>query len=144
MRLLVLLAVGALASLIIAFPAAATQNEFAGTWQAIDLPGDGSLYTVTVTGSGPSVQVTLHDHYATSCVRAGATGGNAIIQGTGTITGDTLTVAWESQRCENGISFPIDGGETLYYDLATDTLTAPDVTGNFVRMGKPLESPRTP
>ncbi|HEX5247836.1 MAG TPA: hypothetical protein VFW41_11990 [Gaiellaceae bacterium] len=142
-----MLAGGALATTDAA--ASTSQSPFTGTWQAIDT--DGSLMTFTVGGAGSLVHVTLHDHHATSCVvHFGARGGNAVLQGTGTIAGSTLTFSYDSFRCENGISVPLDPGNSaqFFYDATTDTMfstlasSGQDTT--WYRIGKPLEPPTTP
>ena len=129
--------------------AAATQSPFTGTWQAIDV--DGSLMTFTVSGAGSTVHVVLHDHYATGCVKYfGARGGNAILQGTGTIAGSTITFSIYSFRCENGISRPVDAGNStqFFYDSTTDTMFSTLASWGqettWYRIGKPLEPPTTP
>jgi hypothetical protein len=144
-----MLALGALA----ATPglASTAQSPFTGTWQAIDV--DGSLMTFTVSGAGPSVHWVLHDHYATGCVKIlGAPGGNAILQGSATIAGATITWSGDSFRCEGGVSFPIPvgGGPSyqFFYDSTTDTMFSTLASWGqettWYRIGKPLEPPTTP
>jgi hypothetical protein len=129
--------------------AATTQSPFTGMWQGIDV--DGSLMIFTVSGGGSTGRVTLHDHYATGCVaQLGASGGNAILRGTGTIDESTITFSFYSFRCENGISRPVDAGNStqLFYDSASDTMFSTLASWgqetNWYRIGKPLEPPTTP
>ena len=142
-----LLAVGTVAMT----PALAStdRSPFTGTWQAIDV--DGSLMTFTVSGVGSSVHFVLHDHYATGCVeQLGASGGNAILLGTAAIGGATLTWSVDSFRCENGISRPVDPGNSaqFFYDSTSDTMFSTLASWGqettWYRIGKPLEPPTTP
>lgn len=151
-RSIVVLIVAALAGGALATTqalASTSASPFTGTWQAIDV--DGSLMTFTVSGTGSTVHFVLHDHYATGCVvRFGASGGNAILDGTANITGNTLTWTVDSFRCENGITRPVgpDNSAQFFYDATTDTMFSTlaswgqDTT--WYRIGKPLEAPTTP
>ena len=124
------------------------QNPFLGVWTDVDTPGDGSNLTLTINGGQGSVDVVMHDDYATTCAKAGATNDDASITGTGTIEGTTLTYAMSRIDCLNSISFPIppadDSPIAVVYDAATDTMKESDLTSPWTRVASPASATVAP
>jgi len=131
------------------------QNPFLGVWRTVDTPGDGSSLTLTINGGQSSVDLVMHDDYASSCVKAGATSAVASITGTGTINGTTLTYDMTRIDCLNSVS--IVGGcdpaqatpanpcpTPLVYDAATDTMSEPDLTSPWARIASSTTATATP
>jgi hypothetical protein len=117
-------------------------SPFAGTWQNIDSPGDGSHLTLTIIGSANAVGLLMHDDYATLCVKAGATSSAANIPGTGTIQGTTLTYVVTEVQCAGGLTLPGGAPQTLVYDATSDTLTDGGLASPWSRV--PPSAPPVP
>ena len=66
---------------------AAPPDPFVGVWTSVDAV-DGSDQIVAFGGSGDTRRITLRD---TDATEACATGGPAVVRGTGTVVGDTLS-----------------------------------------------------
>jgi hypothetical protein len=113
-----------------ATPAAAARTSFHGSWEAIDL--DGSHMILSASG-GESVRVTFIDMYASMCVNAGARAGIGTLRGSGTVTGDTMTVDFDGLRCSDNIVLLPGLSLEFSYDPNTDTLTGSDVTWHRIR-----------
>lgn len=129
-------ALGVLAMVLVmlvafATPAAAAGTSFSGSWEAIDI--DGSHMILTVSG-GDSVRVTFIDRFASACAAAGARAGIGTLRGSGTVTGDTMTVDFDGIRCSNNIVlFPEGITLEFTYDPETDTLGDELVTWHRIR-----------
>jgi hypothetical protein len=109
--LIALLAGGLLATGVVAAPA----DPFKGAWVSIDVVDD-SNQRLTFGGGGDTRRITLRDQDAT--VACG--GGPAIVRGTGTISGDSITGNL-SIRCANG-NEAADAVVTFTYNSGTNTL----------------------
>jgi hypothetical protein len=102
-------------------PAAATEVAFRGSWVSID-PGDGSNQSLTISGSGATGKhsVVLRDDVAS--VACG--GARALVPGTGTVSGDTLTWFF-TVNCPGSGRPPVNGRVgpgLLTYVAMDDTL----------------------
>jgi hypothetical protein len=93
---------------------AAPPDPFKGKWQSVDT--DGSNQVLALGGGGATRNVTLRDDFASVCG-----GGVAIVRGTGTVAGDSLSGTF-AVRCANGTAVP-DAAITWEYDSVADTLT---------------------
>jgi hypothetical protein len=120
-------------------------NPFLGTWRDIDSPGDGSHLTLMISGSSTSVDVVMHDDYATVCIKAGAKHGAATITGTGTIRGSTLTYAMSQIDCAGNLTLTVsaeDGGPiAVVYDTTSDTMSEKDLTSPWARVAGATATP---
>lgn len=121
-RLLVLAALGLL---LAAAPAGAKgpSDPFQGRWTSIDIVDDSSQQ-LTFGGAGETRRVTLLDDFATGCGPENESPAHA--RGVGTITGDTIDVAFHVHCTRTGERFDADFSFT--YDGGTNTLTDTDGT----------------
>ena len=124
MKRLLLAASAALIALTAAMaPALAAANPFVGAWEGIDL--DGSHMTLAISGGSRGVRLVLFDSHASLCVNNGAPAAKIAVQGSGTVSGNTLTFSFGDLRCPGGIMFAADPSAppgTLTYVPASDTI----------------------
>jgi hypothetical protein len=112
--------IAAALGLAIAAPVAAVDDPFLGRWTAVD--NDGSNMTLQIAGH---YQLVLYDDGASVCGVFDENGDPtvaAIVKGTGSATGEVLSVSFTG-RCLTGGGATFSNSYTFTYDPGTDTLT---------------------
>jgi hypothetical protein len=97
-----------LAAFMLIGAAAATAGPptpFTGTYESID-GADQSSQRLALGGPSDAVHLFIYDDYGSVCETAGEGTGSAVtVSGTGTVTGDTLSVP-VTLKCVNGADVP--------------------------------------
>lgn len=115
-RMVLLVAVMSMAMALPAVAQAATPADVNGTWTSIDIDGSNQVMEVRVNAANRA-RIVLLDDDGTVCG-----GGSALIaRGTGTLTGDVITVDYKI-KCDNGVKVTVTGF-TYEYNSAAGTLT---------------------
>ena len=127
-RFLAALSSGVLIALAATSIASAGGDPFTRSWSAIDV--DGSVMTLTFTGTGDTRTVSFVDSRAAGC------GGDPYsLDGTGVIEGNDL-IATLSGGCARDSQTTLPAAAVISYDPASDTLSFVEVTwhrGNWAR-----------
>jgi hypothetical protein len=98
----------------------ARPTDFEGTWQSTD-PGDGSRQTLVI-GGGTRPALHFEDDFATGAACANSDVKVFTMDGTGSIDGDRLDVAWPDGGGCGPLTIDIGPG-SYFYDQGTDTIT---------------------
>jgi hypothetical protein len=123
--------VATLAAVVLAVAMAApvaAGDSFTGHWEATDT--DGSNMTLDIWATGARYRTVLYDDGGSVCGVFDEDGNptvGAVVWGTGTATGVTLTVPFTGKCVTNGAR-PFRGTSTFEYDSGTDTLWDGSVT----------------